>query len=280
VSPREIVFLVFCILAGACIGSFVNVVIHRLPRPLDEPNEFGDLWDTNPWRSVLGGDSSCADCGRKLTFGDLIPVFSWLVLRGRCRDCGARIAAYHPLVEALVPALGVAAWLGVGWGWRLPLLLWLIPTGLAISVIDFQVLIVPTRIVWPTFFVAVGLAVVVALVIDEPRFLLNGLVGIAALAGPLFVIWFIMPSGMGFGDVRLATLLGWCVGFSSGRSYGHSATLSFLTLAAAAVLGLIIGIGALGARGRNAKVPFGPSLLIAGWAVALFAPTVIGQGPS
>lgn len=279
-SPREIVFLVFCILAGACIGSFTNVVIHRLPRPLDEPNEFGDLWDTNPWRSVLGGDSSCADCGRKLTVADLIPVFSWLVLRGRCRDCGARIPAYHPLVEALVPALGVVAWVVVGWGWRLPLLLWLIPTGLAISVIDFQVLIVPTRIVWPSFFVAVAIAVAVALVIDQPRFLLNGLVGIAALAGPLFVIWFIMPSGMGFGDVRLATLLGWCVGFSSGRSYGHSATLSFLTLAAAAVLGLIIGIGALGARGRNAKVPFGPSLLIAGWAVALFAPTVIGQGPS
>ncbi|MCC6494761.1 MAG: prepilin peptidase, partial [Propionibacteriaceae bacterium] len=264
----------------ACIGSFTNVVIHRLPCPLDEPNEFGDVWDTNPWRSVLGGDSSCADCGRKLTVADLIPVFSWLVLRGRCRDCGARIPAYHPLVEALVPALGVVAWVVVGWGWRLPLLLWLIPTGLAISVIDFQVLIVPTRIVWPSFFVAVAIAVAVALVIDQPRFLLNGLVGIAALAGPLFVIWFIMPSGMGFGDVRLATLLGWCVGFSSGRSYGHSATLSFLTLAAAAVLGLIIGIGALGARGRNAKVPFGPSLLIAGWAVALFAPTVIGQGPS
>lgn len=276
-SPREIVFLVFCILAGACVGSFVNVVIHRLPRPLDEPNEFGDLWDTNPWRSVLGGDSSCADCGRRLTFGDLIPVFSWLALRGRCRDCGARIAAYHPLVEALVPALGVVAWLVVGWGWRLPLLLWLIPAGLAIAVIDFRALIVPTRIVWPTLFVAVGIAVVVALYIDEPKFLLNGLVGIAALAGPLFVIWFIMPSGMGFGDVRLATLLGWCVGFTSGRSYGGAATLSLLTLAAAAVLGLIIGIVGLGARGRNAKIPFGPSLLIAGWIIIVLSERVLNQ---
>lgn len=276
-SPREIVFLVFCILAGACVGSFVNVVIHRLPRPLDESNEFGDLWDTNPWRSVLGGDSSCADCGRKLTFGDLIPVFSWLALRGRCRDCGARIAAYHPLVEALVPALGVVAWLVVGWSWRLPLLLWLIPAGLAISVIDFQVLIVPTRIVWPTFFVAVGIAVVVALVIDEPRFLLNGLVGIAALAGPLFVIWFIMPSGMGFGDVRLATLLGWCVGFGSGGPLGEALLNAALTLAGSAVLGILIGVIALGARGRKARVPFGPALIISAYTLSVSAPWLLQQ---
>lgn len=273
-SPREIVLLVFGILAGACIGSFTNVVIHRLPRPLDEPNEFGDFWETNPWRTVLGGDSSCAECGRKLTALDLIPVLSWLALRGRCRDCGTRIPAYHPFVELLVPALGVLAWLQVGWGWRLPLLWLLIPAGVAIAMIDLHTFIVPTRIVWPTFFVTVGAAIVVALVIGEPRYLLNGLVGILCLAGPLFVIWFILPRGMGFGDVRLVTLLGWCVGFSSGRSYGNAASLSFLTLGAAAVLGLIIGIGALGARGRNAKVPFGPSLLLAGWTVMLMAPRI------
>lgn len=276
-SPREIVFFVFCILAGACIGSFVNVIIHRLPHRLDEPNEFGDLWDTNPWRSVLGGDSSCAECGRKLTVADLIPVISWLALRGRCRDCGSRIAAYHPLVEALVPTLGVIAWVVVGWGWRLPLLLWLIPAGLAISVIDFQILIVPTRIVWPTFFVAVAIAVAVALTIDQPRFLLNGLIGVAALAGPLFVIWFIMPSGMGFGDVRLATLLGWCVGFSSGGSHQESLFLGALSLAGAAVLGILIGVIALGARGRKARVPFGPALIASGLSISTVAQWILSN---
>lgn len=274
---QQIVFLVFCILAGACLGSFTNVVIHRLPQRLDEPNEFGDLWTTASWRTVVGGDSACADCGRKLTATDMIPVVSWIALRGRCRDCHARIPAYHPFVEALVPTLGVVAWLVVGWGWRLPLLLWLVPAGVAISVIDVRAFIVPTRIVWPTFFVSVAIAVVVALVIGEPRYLLNGLVGIAALAGPLALIWFILPGSMGFGDVRLATLLGWGVGFSNGYSYAGTMTLSFLSLGGAAVFGLLIGIGALGARGRHAKVPFGPSLLISGWAVMMVGGRILNS---
>ena len=248
-TPREIVLLVFGVLAGACVGSFVNVLIHRLPRPLDEANEFGELWETN---SV-----------------------SWIARRGRCRDCGSRIAAYHPLVEFAVPAFGVLAWLVLGWGWRLPLVLWLVPVGVAIAMIDLRTFMVPTRLVWPAFFVAIAIAVAVALAIDHPAYLLNGLIGIATLAGPLFVIWFILPSGMGFGDVRLVTLLGWCVGFTSGRSYGGAAVLSLLVLAGAAVLGIVLGVVALGARGRKAKVPFGPSLLLAAYVCMLAAPQLL-----
>ncbi len=98
-STAEILMLVFGTLAFVAIGSFTCVVIDRLPLALDEPNEFGELWDTRPWREVFGGRSRCSSCGAEVTAADNIPVVSWLVLRGRCRGCGERIPAFHPVVE-------------------------------------------------------------------------------------------------------------------------------------------------------------------------------------
>jgi leader peptidase (prepilin peptidase)/N-methyltransferase len=275
VTAPHVVILVFAILAGACVGSFVNVVISRLPKALDEPNEYGELWDTNRWRSVLGGDSSCDGCGRRLGVLDLVPVVSWLVLRGRCRTCGTRIAAYHPLVEALVPALGVWAWLEVDRTWQLAVVLWLIPVGLAVSVIDLRTFMVPTRVVWPAFGIAVLISAVGALVETEPRWLWSALIGVAVTAGPLAIIWFALPAGMGFGDVRLAVLAGWTVGFASAGDLRHAVTLAVVVLAMAAVIGLVLGVVALGARGRKAKVPFGPAILIATYVCSLYAPHIL-----
>jgi leader peptidase (prepilin peptidase)/N-methyltransferase len=265
VSPREIALLVFGVLAGACVGSFTNVVIARMPRQLDAPNDFDELWETNSWREVVGGESHCSGCGRRLGALDMIPVLSWVALRGRCRTCGSRIPAYHPLVELLVPVLGVVAWLQLGWGWELVTVLWLIPVGLAVAVIDLQTLMVPTRLVWPAF--AVEAAVIAAASIErgQARLLLSALVGILVLAGPLAVIWFLVPAGMGFGDVRLAVLTGAVVGFNAGTAAGDAAILTLGTLLLSCVVGLVIGIAVMGARGMKAKVPFGPAVLIAAY---------------
>jgi leader peptidase (prepilin peptidase)/N-methyltransferase len=275
VTAPHVVILVFAIAAGACVGSFVNVVIHRLPRELDEPNEYGELWDTNPWRSVLGGESTCAGCGRRLGALDLVPVLSWIALRGRCRTCGSRIAAYHPLVEALVPALGVWAWIEMDRSWQLGLILWLIPVGLAVSAIDLRTFMVPTRVVWPAFGVAVLVSVVAALVESEPRWLWSALVGLVVTAGPLTIIWFALPAGMGFGDVRLAVLTGWILGFVAAGDVRGAVALAIVVLAMAAVIGLVLGIIALGARGRKAKVPFGPAILMATYLCGIFAPRIL-----
>jgi leader peptidase (prepilin peptidase)/N-methyltransferase len=253
----------------------VNVVIHRLPRELDEPNEYGELWDTNQWRSVLGGESTCAGCGRRLGALDLVPVLSWIALRGRCRTCGSRIAAYHPLVEALVPALGVWAWIEMDRSWQLGLILWLIPVGLAVSAIDLRTFMVPTRVVWPAFGVAVLVSVVAALVESEPRWLWSALVGLVVTAGPLTIIWFALPAGMGFGDVRLAVLTGWILGFVAAGDVRGAVALAIVVLAMAAVIGLVLGIIALGARGRKAKVPFGPAILMATYLCGIFAPRIL-----
>lgn len=275
-TAQQVVLIVFGALVGSCIGSLMCVVIDRMPLPLDAPNEFGDLYDTRPWREVLGGTSHCDDCGSSIRAIDKIPIVSWLVLRGRCKSCGASIDGFHPVVEALVPAVGVAMGLAVGWGWRLAPLLVVVPVAVAIAVIDLRTMIVPTRLVWPSFGVVVVVSVVAALAASEPRWLLGGAVGAVSLAGPLFVIWFALPRGMGFGDVRLAVLMGWIVGFVGiDGGWTTAMLLCLFALGLGAFLGLVLGIVGLAARGRSAKVPFGPAIVTAALICAALAPQLL-----
>lgn len=275
-SQVQLVLVVAGTLVSFVVGSFICVIIDRLPVFLGEPNEYGDLWDTRPWSEVLGGRSRCSSCGTPVRPHDNIPVVSWLALRGRCRGCGERIPAFHPFVELLCPLLFLAAVWAIGIDdRRLIVALWLIPVGVAIAVIDQRTLIVPTRLVWPAFFVSVGLSVVAAALEGEWGWLLNAAVGLAVLAGPLFALWFIHPKGMGFGDVRLTVLLGWNIGFFSGVRPIAAVLLTLIALVIAALVGIVLGVVVMGARGRKAQVPFGPALIIATFLCVAFAPEIL-----
>lgn len=257
-------------LVGFAVGSFACVIIERLPVLLDEPNEWGDDYDTRPWGEVLGGESRCSSCGASIRWIHKIPVISWIALRGKCRGCGDRIPGFHPLVELAVPVVGVALTVAIGWEWRSAPAIWLVPIGIIVSVIDLRTYIVPTRIVWPSFLVAVALSVAGAGIEGEWGWLWGGALGVALIAGPLVVLWFLLPNGMGFGDVRLATLLGWTIGFTiytgSWTSVGFFAAAM---LFCSSIVGIVLGIGGMMTQGRKAKVPFGPALFIA--AVTLIA---------
>lgn len=262
-TATQWVVLVFGTLIAFAVGSFLCVVIERLPVALEKPNEYGDSYDTRPWGEVLGGNSRCSDCGEPIRAVDKIPVLSWFLLGGKCRGCGERIPGFHPVVELLVPLLFIGAVWAIGMDWRVLPVLGLIPAGVAISAIDFRTMIVPTAIVWPSFALVVALSAISAGIEGEWARLLTALVGLASLAGPLFLLWFFLPSGMGFGDVRLAVLLGWTTGFYSGTEPIAGAILAMVLLFSASVIGILVGVVALGARGRKAKVPWGPSLYAA-----------------
>lgn len=274
-STVEIILAVAGTLFFLAIGSFTCVVIDRLPLLLDEPNQYGDLYDTRPWGEVLGGTSRCSSCGEGVRPYDNIPAISWILLRGKCRGCGERIPAFHPLVELASPVLFLLMVWAIGWNWTLLPVLWLIPIGLAITVIDLRTLIVPTRLVWPAFFVTVALSVLVAGLEGQWSWLLTSVVGLAAFAGPLFAVWFIHPRGMGFGDVRLATLLGWAVGFYAGTRPIAGLFLALVCMGLSAIIGLIYGIIGLGARGRKAQVPFGPALITGAFICIALAPEIL-----
>jgi len=274
VSVADALLVVIALAAGAAVGSFCCVVIDRMPHRLDEPNEFGEDWDTLPWSEVLAGASRCSTCGAHVQPVDNIPVVSWLALGGRCRNCGVRYGWYHPVVEALVPVLGVAVVLAVGSTWRLAPLLVAVPASITVAVIDARTLLAPRRIIWPAFAAVVALTVGAAAVNSDWRWISGAAVGAVTLAGPLALAWMISPRSIGFGDLRLAVLLGWVVGLAiAGGPVLDPIFLALCCLVLASLVGIVIG---LAGRGRGHPVPFGPALVISAWICVLAAQPVIG----
>lgn len=229
-------------------GSFVTVLVSRIPRG----------------EGVARGRSRCPRCGATIRAIDNIPVVSWLLLRGRCRSCGNRISPEYPLTELATAGLFLAA------GATFKSLALAVPGAifmavmLAIALIDARHRIVPNRIVYPSLLVLAPAVVAGDLLgagIDAPK----AFIGLVAYAGPLLLVAFAVPGGMGMGDVKLAALIGLALG-GLGLSY----------VAVAAGLGVIGGgVGALVALavlrcGRRQQMPFGP-FLAAGAAVALLA---------
>ena len=229
--------------AGLIAGSFLSVVIYRVPRDL----------------SVAG--SACPGCGTAIAARDRIPVLSWLILRGRCRTCDQPISARYPMVELLTGVL----WIALGWwSWQpagtpalLPWLLVLGSAGVALFVIDVDHHRLPDAIVLPLYPLgAVGLAVA-GLVTGEWA-LTSVLVGVGAWLVPIGGIWLLTGGrAMGFGDVKLAPVLAatlaW-VGVSS----------AVVGLLAAFVSGGLAGLVLMlsGRARRGSHLAFGPFLLL------------------
>lgn len=226
-------------LAGLCVGPFLNVVIHRVPRR----------------ESVVRPRSRCTGCGTPLAERDNVPVLSWLLLRGRCRTCGMSISARYPLVELATGALFASAALRFGAAWVLPAYCAFFAVLLAVAVIDLEHFIVPNRIVFPTLLASVPLLAVVALVDGAWGDLATALVGAVAASGGLLLIHLIHPKGMGMGDVKLALVLGLFLGW---LDLAHVALGLFLGFFLGAVGGVLLI--ALRLRSRRDHVPFAPFL--------------------
>ena len=227
---------------GAIVGSFLNVVAYRLPRG----------------ESLAHPPSRCPHCGAPVKPYDNVPVLSWLLLRGRCRNCKEPISVRYPLVEAgtaLLCALVVVAKRADGDAViGIVLVLLLVP----ITLIDLDHRIIPNKITYPGFV----LGVVLVAVLDTDS-LVEHLIASAAAGGFLFVAWFLYPRGMGLGDVKLAFVLG----IYLGRAV---APAMFTALIAGTLIGAII-IARVGAeKGRKTAIPFGPYLALGGL-VGLFA---------
>lgn len=234
-------------LLGLAVGSFLNVVIWRVPRG----------------ESVVSPPSACPRCGHGIRARHNVPVVGWLVLRGRCFDCGEPISARYPLVEAATGAAFVlVTWFG-GLSWELPALLYLAALTIALGLIDLDTRRLPDAIVLPSYGVVV---VLLALAAWAPGgharwdLLLGSLLGGVALFVVYFVLLLVYPSGMGFGDVKLAGVLGLYLGW-----YGAASLV--VGWFAAFLLGGVFAIGLLvaGRAGRKTSVPFGPWMLGGAW---------------
>lgn len=237
----NVAVVVIAVVLGLLIGSFLNVVIVR--EPLGQ--------------SVVRPRSACPACGTPIAARDNLPVVSYLLLRGRARCCGAPISARYPLVELLTGvAFGVvAAWTGPEW--RLPALLYLVAIAIPLAAIDLATRRLPDKITLPSYVVATVLLVVAAIGEGEPR----RLIGLAVCGAGLWLFYFVLnliyPAGMGFGDVKLAGVLGLYLGWF-GWEYAVIGT--FLAFLVGAVVG--VALMASGRATRKTAIPFGPYMLV------------------
>jgi leader peptidase (prepilin peptidase) / N-methyltransferase len=243
-----IALLVGAALFGAAIGSFLNVVVWRLPRG----------------ESLVRPRSRCPRCETPIRPWHNVPVVSWLALRGRCADCAAPIPARYPLVEAATAALyaGVVAATGADRDAILGLLL--VSALVPIALIDLDHRRIPNVITGPA-----ALAAVAALAVLNPGALPGHLLAGALAAGAFFVVALVAPGGMGMGDVKLAGVLGLYLGRAV-------APALFIALLAGSAVGAVIATRRGVAAARKTKVPFGPFLALGGVAGVLVGTQLVG----
>lgn len=226
---------------GLLIGSFLNVVIARVPAG----------------ESVVSPRSRCPRCGTEISARDNIPVLSWLLLRGRCRSCAEPISVRYPLVELGHAALWLIMLAAFGWTWELPAYLYLASVGLALAVIDLDTKRLPDPLTLPSYLV-MGLLLLLPAVADgDWSAYLRAWLAAAALFAFYFLLLLVYPGGMGFGDVKLAGVLGMALGW---LGWGVLLVGGFLGF----FLGAVVGGGLMLVRraGRKSKIPFGPFMLL------------------
>jgi leader peptidase (prepilin peptidase)/N-methyltransferase len=240
------------VVLGLAVGSFLNVVIHRVPRR----------------QSLARPPSRCTSCDAPVRARHNVPVLSYVLLHGRCADCDAPISLRYPLVELSTSLLFVAITVQLdrlGILEALPAYLFFAAVGIALTAIDLDVKRLPNVIVYPTYVVLAALLTGASLLEGSFEPLLRALVGAASLFAFYLVLVLAYPGGMGLGDVKLAGVIGAALGFLSYPAVVIGAFGAFL----------IGGLGGavlmlLRRANRRTAVPFGPSM-VAGALVAIFA---------
>lgn len=238
-------------LLGLLVGSFLNVVVWRVPRG----------------ESVVRPPSACPACGAPVRPRDNVPVLGWLLLRGRCRDCSAPVSVRYPLVELATAVLFVVVTARFGLDPVLPAYLYLAAVGLALALIDVDCKRLPNALTLPSYPVLAALLAVGAVLGSDSGELVRALLGGAAMYAVYFALCFAYPAGMGFGDVKLAGVLGMATAWLGWGAWTVGLFLGFL-------LGGVFGLAIIGLRrgGRKTAVPFGPFMLLAALIAVLAGP--------
>ncbi len=236
----------FVALPGLALGSFLNVVAARLPER----------------RSIVRPRSACASCSAEIAWHDNIPVVSWVLLRGRCRACDARIGAVYPAVELATAGLLVACVLDFGLTLRTAAAAVLCVALVVVTATDLTHRIVPNVVVLPA---AVAVFVLMTAWRPSPEWAAAAL----GASGFLLMLALVYPGGMGMGDVKLALLMG--------AALGRMVPVALFAGMFFALVPSIVLLVRHGSKARKMKIPFAPFLAL-GSLVALFGGHAIAHG--
>lgn len=281
-SQSPMIFAAVIFAFALILGSFINVVIHRLPLMMEREwrEQCAELETTEPAAKLPSGPfnlivppSHCPGCGATIRVWQNIPVISYLLLRGQCANCKRSISARYPLVELLTAVLAaLCAWrFGVGWEalMAVVLTLALVP----ISMIDAETQLIPDSIVLPLMWLGLGLSLFHPVAGSETLFIAPRDAIVGAMAGYLS-LWSVYQlfkiitgkEGMGYGDFKLLAALGAWLGWQQ---------LPVIILMSA-VVGAIVGLSLMAIRNhdRSVPIPFGPYLAAAGWITMLWGDSI------
>ena len=281
-------------LLSLLVGSFLNVVIHRVPIMLerewraqaremlvepgraDENSNVDDRSDGSPERyNLLVPRSRCPGCNAEITALQNIPVVSWLLLGGKCANCRASISVRYPIVEFATAVLSAAVAMHFGWHWQTLAALLFTWALISLTVIDLDHTLLPDIITMPLLWLGLLLSLFwhAGLTAPAPTDPASAILG--AVCGYL-VLWTVFwafkfatgKDGMGYGDFKLLGALGAWMGWQ----------MLPLILLLSALAGAVIGIALIVLRGRdrNVPIPFGPYLAAAGWIALLWGPQIMG----
>jgi leader peptidase (prepilin peptidase)/N-methyltransferase len=257
-------------LLGLIVGSFLNVVIHRLPRMLEAEWQAqceelaGRDPAPRPAYNLLVPRSHCPACRTPIRLPHLLPLIGWLLTRGRCAACGVAIPTRYPLVEGLTALLFALAALQFGAGWTLAAAMFVIAVLVALTFIDFDTQLLPDQLTIPLMWVGLAASLPAG---RAPEALIGAIAGYLSLWS---VYWAFKlatgKEGMGYGDFKLLAALGAWLGWQ--------ALVPIVLIAS--VAGAVVGL-ALMARGngRDTPIAFGPWLAIAGWAVMMWGDALL-----
>ena len=261
------------LVAGLCVGSFLNVVVHRLPKMLERAwredcaEHGGQEVAAAPPYNLVVPRSACPSCGHRITALENIPVVSWLALRGRCSACQAGIPIRYPIVEILGGLLAVAAVANFGvnaTGIAACVFLW---TLLALALIDADTQYLPDDLTLPLLWAGL-IANLFGLFTPLPSAVIGAVAGYLSLWTVYWLFKLIRgKEGMGYGDFKLLAALGAWLGWK----------MLPLIILLSSVAGAVIGLALIAFRGRDhtSPLPFGPYLALAGAIALFFGPTLV-----
>jgi leader peptidase (prepilin peptidase)/N-methyltransferase len=271
-APAAFVFA--CLILGLMVGSFLNVVIHRLPKMMERDWQQqcaelrGETLPPSPIYNLVAPRSACPHCHHAISAWENIPVFSYLFLRGKCKGCGAPISPRYPLVESLTGLLcAYAAW-HFGFGAATAGALLLIWALVALTAIDFDTQLLPDDITLPLLWAGL-LFNLFGTFTSLSSAVLGAVLGYLALWSVYWLFKLVTgKEGMGYGDFKLLAALGAWLGWQ----------MLPLIILSSSLVGAVVGITLIVVlkQGRNIPIPFGP-YLAGGGLIALFWGSTLTQ---
>jgi leader peptidase (prepilin peptidase)/N-methyltransferase len=286
-ATAPMLFAAFVFLFSLLVGSFLNVVIHRLPLMLEQQ------WQAQAREALAEGTaaephaapverynllvprSRCPRCNAEIKAHQNIPLLSWLLLGGKCANCRAPISVRYPAVELVTAVLSAAVALRFGWQWQTMFLLVFTWALVALTVIDIDHTLLPDLITLPLLWLGLlcSLGWHAGLMPPAPTDPVSAIIGAAAGYLMLWSVYWAFKlltgkEGMGYGDFKLLGALGAWLGWQ----------MLPLVLLLSALAGAVVGIALIAVRGRdrNVPIPFGPYLAVAGWIALMWGPQIVG----